>query len=359
MTVFLNKKCHKLLATVFFATAVHTVSAADYQSGIESLKAGRTEEARVVFAELYKMNPSDTRIKFSYAESSPCSTALRLYAELSKAEPVPDSIKACALARMGDYNYASLEYSKAVEYYRQAAAKGKDPKYRHVWALASLASGDEEAANSIWYTISLEYGNDLSQMANYYLGLIQLKKKNYQKAHDLFLKAGTVDPNKSWTIPSLAGKLECAMFLGHTEKAKEYRTQLDPYKKDLLEKSVLLPITTDTKVVTPVVKPNNTKATSAVQPKDTTGSISEKEDMVLKPIIYTLQIGAFGSSENAVNLQKKLSKTYKNVTVATVLLTDQMFYRVRIGNFDSKEDAELFAQDSMAKLGFTCKVVEK
>ena len=72
-----------------------------------------------------------------------------------------------------------------------------------------------------------------------------------------------------------------------------------------------------------------------------------------------MQVGAFGSEENARNLQKKLSKEFKDVTIAEAKPGDQVFYRVRIGSFSSREEALKFATDSLEQAGLKYTVVEK
>ena len=159
--------------------------------------------------------------------------------EVAEGKTVPDSVRAEAFCRLGDLSYTSKEYPRAVEFYRNAAKINSKPVYRHYWALASLASGETEAAQSLWHTLSLEYGDEHSQMAQYYMGLLQMKKGDYGSAYSCFLKTGAVSPEKPWSVASLAGKLECAERLGMSDKAKDYKEQLKPYRQNLLEKDLL------------------------------------------------------------------------------------------------------------------------
>jgi cell division septation protein DedD len=74
---------------------------------------------------------------------------------------------------------------------------------------------------------------------------------------------------------------------------------------------------------------------------------------------YTLQVGAFSSLDNASGLQKKLQSRFSNVSILPVTLSDQVFYRVRIGEFLSKAAAETFGNDSLSTAGMTYKAVVK
>ena len=294
----------------------------------------------------YRKNPSDLSAKMAYAGVAPCSTASILYKEVAEGKTVPDSVRAEAFCRLGDLSYTSKEYPRAVEFYRNAAKINSKPVYRHYWALASLASGEIEAAQSLWHTLSLEYGDEHSQMAQYYMGLLQMKKGDYGSAYSCFLKTGAVSPEKPWSVASLAGKLECAERLGMSDKAKDYKEQLKPYRQNLLEKDLLQ---LSSNAVS--LKTENDSAKKEPAAQDSTVRSSREG--------FTLQVGAFGSPENAENLQKRLSKRYTDVTVLPVSLGEQVFYRVRIGTFPTKEAAEKFASDSLAKTELNYRVVEK
>lgn len=294
----------------------------------------------------YRKNPADLNNQFAYAEVAPCSTAIRLYTEITRSQKADDSLKALSFARLGDYSFARKDYPVSVENYRAAAQKSSLPIFRHKWALASMATGDNMAAQSLWHTLSLEYGDEFSSMANYYLGLLQVKKGNYPDALSLFEKCGKADPKQYWTIASLAGKLECASMLGLSEKVKVYSEQLKPFQKSLLEKDLLGLSATDSASL----RSGSPKRMDLTYELDSVSSSLE---------LYTLQVGAFGSVENARNLQTKLSKEFRDVTMVEVKPGEQVFYRVRIGSFSSREDALKFASDSLAEAGLKYTVVEK
>lgn len=312
----------------------------DYLDGQAALSKGNYSDAEAAFEKAYKKNPSDQVVKFYYATQAPASEALKLYKEISESQTAPDSIKAASLVRLGDYSYEKKEYAKAAERYRGASKLKNDPQYRHDWALASFANGDNETAKSLWYTLSLDYGDEISQQSQYYLGLLYMKQGNYEQAYNSFLKTGN-DPDKPWTVPSTECKLECAQKLGMTEKAKAYEKLLATNKNSLVENKVSAETDEDHKAEAAPVK----------SVEDTSGKDSVSA--------YTLQVGAFGSMANASALKKRLTGKFNNVTIAQVTLADQVFYRVRIGTFSTKDSAETFGNDSLTRAGLSYRVVEK
>jgi len=60
---------------------------------------------------------------------------------------------------------------------------------------------------------------------------------------------------------------------------------------------------------------------------------------------FTFQIGAFVNRANAQRLTAKLSEQYKNAHIAVYDRGDQVFYRVRVGEFRTLKQAE--AQESI------------
>jgi hypothetical protein len=59
---------------------------------------------------------------------------------------------------------------------------------------------------------------------------------------------------------------------------------------------------------------------------------------------YTIQTGAFGAEANAEKMKKELGRNFSGVEIAPLdIAGGTTLYRVRLGNFDSKEQAEEFA----------------
>ncbi len=54
---------------------------------------------------------------------------------------------------------------------------------------------------------------------------------------------------------------------------------------------------------------------------------------------FTFQVGAFANRENAERLKRKLDEQYKNAHITLYDRGDNVFYRVRVGAFNTLEDA--------------------
>jgi tetratricopeptide (TPR) repeat protein len=337
-------KCIILLA-LLTATSNTAVDTSDYAIGSAALTKGDIETARNRLSAAYKKNSANPFIQMAYAQVAPCSTAVELYKAIGETQTVPDSLRAAAYKQLGDYHNASSDYLKAIDHYRLASKYGNKPIYKHYWALCSYVSGDTVSAKSLWHTLTLEYGDTIAEIANYHLGLIFTKQKSWQDAYSCFDKAGQPSVSKPWAVASLNGKIECAKNLGQKDKAQQLEKELDPWRDLLLEKSdsvnsTISAASSSTQVAKPVLS-------------DTTYIKNDSAKT------YTLQIGAFGSKENALILEKKLKADFPDVITQEFSIEDKMFYRVRVGSFKSKDAATVFGTDSLAKKGFSFRVMEK
>ena len=66
---------------------------------------------------------------------------------------------------------------------------------------------------------------------------------------------------------------------------------------------------------------------------------------------FTFQVGAFTERANALRLVQKLGRQYKNAHMTTFQDGVRTFYRVRVGQTDSLEQAQLF-ENQLVKEGF-------
>jgi hypothetical protein len=180
------------------------------------------------------------------------------------------------------------------------------------------------------------------------MGLLNLKQKKYQDALICFSKAGIPAANHPWAVAAISGRIECAKKLGLNEKVLQFEKQLDPYRDLMLETNF-----TTTAQLTPAQKAAEPAPTSKANISDT---VSEKPDSLKQ---YTLQVGAFGSKENAQALEQKIKNKFAGVSIVQFIVDDKTFYRVWIGTFKSKPEAEAFGTDSLTKNGLSFRVVEK
>ncbi len=91
--------------------------------------------------------------------------------------------------------------------------------------------------------------------------------------------------------------------------------------------AVETPIETETIASAPV-----TPGTAASPPADT-------------GVMYTIQVGSFSAKANADTLLKALSTSYSDVYIEEFSTTESTYWRVRVGKFPTREDAERKAAD--------------
>lgn len=330
-------------AVLLLCTGAVPAAESDHETGMKFFEKGHYREAAVLLEKAFKANAANARVAFDYARVAPGSLAVAIYTDIATGKRGNDSLQAAAYGKLGDYSYVYSAFKTAAERYRKASMiEPGTPEYRHRWALAAAALHDDATARSLWHTITLEHGTDLARRAHYQIALLDIDEGKYDSAFARLDKAGSVHGKKAWTIAAAAAKLECAIKLGKKKEKKALEKELKPYRERLLEKDIvgLAAIRADKKSGVPVAA----GSVAAGQPEGTR---------------YTLQVGAFGSLDNATGLQKKLSKHFDEVTLLPVTLSDQVFYRVRIGTFKNKEAAEAFGKDSLAEAGVTFKAVVK
>jgi peptidoglycan lytic transglycosylase len=84
-------------------------------------------------------------------------------------------------------------------------------------------------------------------------------------------------------------------------------------------------------------------------PAVTDGGSPRYEPVDLNAGNFTFQVGAFVNRENAERLTSKLGQKYKNAHIKVYDRGDQIFYRVRVGSFNTLEQAaaqeEILIQD--------------
>jgi cell division protein FtsN len=73
---------------------------------------------------------------------------------------------------------------------------------------------------------------------------------------------------------------------------------------------------------------------------------------------YTLQFGSFSQMENARQLRDRLAKSFDEVTISPVNAKDATYYRVHLGSFTSRADAEQRARQ-ISRAGYSVIIMEK
>jgi len=73
---------------------------------------------------------------------------------------------------------------------------------------------------------------------------------------------------------------------------------------------------------------------------------------------YTLQLGSFSQLENAHQLRDRVANSFTDVSVALLQSKDTTYYRVQLGSFTNRADAEARARQ-VAQAGYSVIVMEK
>ena len=74
---------------------------------------------------------------------------------------------------------------------------------------------------------------------------------------------------------------------------------------------------------------------------------------------FAIQVGSFRSLLNALKLKNKLSKSLSDVYIQKKVVNGAVFYRVLVGDFDTKEEAKRFAISSVASIVGSYCIVKK
>src|SRR5512139_728456 len=73
---------------------------------------------------------------------------------------------------------------------------------------------------------------------------------------------------------------------------------------------------------------------------------------------FTLQIGSFADEGNAQRLAEQLRKSFENVQVTTIETLTQKYHRVRVGQFETREEA-LGTAEKLSQMGFKVLVTSR
>ena len=97
------------------------------------------------------------------------------------------------------------------------------------------------------------------------------------------------------------------------------------------------------------------KTGTAMVKVEVLSSPSKKKHNIFKPI-YTIQVASFSSKVNAISLKKNLNSLIKeSVRVEPIEFKNNTYYRVRVGMFTSKKEAESLNK-TLKKYGYKGRV---
>jgi rare lipoprotein A len=73
---------------------------------------------------------------------------------------------------------------------------------------------------------------------------------------------------------------------------------------------------------------------------------------------FTLQVGSFADEGNAQRLAEQLRKSFENVHVTTMETQTQKYHRVRVGQYETREEA-LSTAEKLSQMGFKVLVTSR
>jgi len=306
-----------IVVVMIIAIAAVPVAAQDIDAADEALRRGNIAEAKAQYGQIVKGNLADYNALLSYMSTLPFKEALKSADSLSRVQNAPGWAKARALRFSADHLFFKEDYKKAADIYLQASKLDTSSIYKHLHALSMAMDGQAEAARAIWNVIALDKTNDLSNEASRLLVQLPVSTINT-------VKVDTVKTPLS--IPSV-------------------------------------PVNPPIAPVNP--SPNNTTVSTTTAVKVDTVKTPPAPALPANTItrpnepLFTVQIGAFASRENAESLVKRLDGKYEDITIASAIGNDQILYKVRVGTFQRREDAIAFADKLIIEAGLSARVTEK
>lgn len=330
--------------TALFPAAAAVQGAVDkaQETGECNVSSAKATIDRVALCEAaWRASPYDVKKQFAYALVAPCSVSVALFTAISGKSGASDSLRAEAYMQLGDYSFIYSAFKTAAEKYAKAIVLSDMPKYRYAQAKALVALVDSSAAGCIAELLPRCSG-DFANKVLYLKALHAMHQGRYDTAFSALAFTRETDPAKPYYAAAIAAKLECALRLGKNSDVPALKKAIAPWEGKLLEEGRL-------RQLGPVAT-NVRAASSAATRGDDNHSGTE---------VFTLQVGAFGSLDNATVLQKKMEALFTDVTVLPASMAESVIYRVRVGSFTSKYAAELFGNDSLAAAGVQFRVVTK
>lgn len=108
------------------------------------------------------------------------------------------------------------------------------------------------------------------------------------------------------------------------------------------------------KIKVPHQVANSNQTNESIAPISVPKTTVENDSSGISP--YCVQVGAFGSKENAQFLKENLSFLNKGITITERSQNKRTLYLVRVQGFQSKAEAETYAQNQIAPQGLQYKV---
>jgi tetratricopeptide (TPR) repeat protein len=297
---------------------------------LELLSQGKIDDARAHAERGFGADSSDPLNRFALARiTTDAKRACDLYRTVAVDEAAADSIRAAAYGSLAQELYVGGDYDAAAVLFAKAVAFDTRYRYRHAHALALLGGGDTAGAEAIWVALADE-GEEAGELQ---LGVLLHERGHYRQAYEsLHRAAGSADP--SIAAPAMAMAASAARKMGDSDRAAAHAAKVAKRYPFVLEGDVAAAL----------------QGSDAPAEAATNAGAGER---------YTIQVGAFGSAENASRLRTELGETFGTVNVVKERSGMRVLHKVRIGSFGTEREALDYGERMIGPRGMSFRVVEK
>ena len=315
------------LLTVFFLTG----SWASAGPGAELFQKGRTEDARRLFEEARKKNPSDREALLYLGRLARTGAESESFFQALTAGGEADSFSAEAFFRLGQIRYAAGLYTEAATCFRRPAGQADASRFRSessCWlGLALLAQGKDDSA---FAELSGLTEQDPASFLSAQIGLAQIYEKRKEWKKEMICLEGALDFGDN-TLRSAAYFLLARLLkeAGDKRGANTYGMKLTAEFPFSLEAAALKK---EYGGAFPDLSPETQEGGKPAGP--------EGEG-------YVIQVGAFSIRENAERVRDKLKMELPVVDVVSIKKGKSTLYAVWIGAFENDLNARAFARDTL------------
>jgi cell division septation protein DedD len=322
---------------------------------------GDFSSARALAEKAHAENPADWELALLYGRSlADADTALALYKKIARNKSAPDSIRSQSYFLLGCAAYLRGNIPKASGYFAnaQGASGGAcsiDARARNAILnpadSVSLKALEEQAADTV---------SGAGTMANFYLGIFYYVHKDFVRALSRFTTATSLSDSVPWACPAYAGAYVCAASLSRSQEAAAILAHIKSVFASYLEHSMV--VTAASRKLVAKKDSLSVKETTAWLPAD---SSAPKPPSAPAPAgapgktVFSLQVGAFATLENAHTLKTGLARQFSSVTITTGSAGNKPVFRVRVGAFESRESAQAFGDSALTKKGMSFRIVEE
>lgn len=319
------------------------------------LDKGDGAQAKGIAAGAHANSPGDPQTTLLWARTlDNTDTALAIYKRIARDKTAPDSIRSQAYFLLGCAAYVRGIAHKATGYFSSA----NDLSGNNAYTPQLYAAAANDTADTAVVKVLAEAARDSTShrgiVAGYYLALYRYGKKDYASALSLLTTSSSQSDTTWFACPANALAYSCAVALSRPQEASAILTHIRRAWVEYLERPML------------AKEKQKLAATPAAQhdsvawlPADSLNAKSKTPASPAQAGRFSLQVGAFGTMQNAHSLKVKLASQFQAVSVAEGTTGGKPVFRVHVGAFATKESAQAYGDSTLAKKGISFRVVEE